>query len=179
MRLVLASVFILLSLGLARADTCQDALTTGVYPCSVDVQWTSTTTSETEFDVEKQLNGGAWNFVGKTSRNVTIFTDNILLRSVLTDNTYCYQVKAAIVSATAPTIASAPSAQSPTTCITIPKPFVPPSGIVLTFTAGTGELTIGAGNRKFQFNSQDGKLILNSADIVLDASNMDASSIAK
>ncbi len=168
-------ILLVLALKLAHADTCTAALTTGVYPCSVDVSWTDNTAdpNETEFDVEKQLNGGVWYFVGKTSADVTLFTDNLLLRSVLEDNIYCYQIKAAIVT---PTVSqfSAPSAQSPTTCITIPKPFVPPSGIVLVFKGGTGEITLGNGNRKFQFNSQDGKLILNSPDMVIDNMGMGA-----
>ncbi len=166
-RLILASVFVLLGCALAHADTCTAALMTGIYPCSVDVTWTSTTTGETEFDVEKRVNGGPWNFVGKTAAKVTIFTDNLLWRSITEDNIYCYQVRAATLSSASP-----PSAQNPSTCITIPKPVVPQSGIVITFKLGTGELTVGDGKRRFQFNGQDGQLILNSSDILLDTSNI-------
>src|SRR5258707_385260 len=109
--------------------TCAVALQAtppGPFPCSVTVSWQDNSNHETEFDVAKNLNGGAWNFLTKTAANVTSVVDNLLLQSTLTDNFYCYQVKAANFSAAIPPVLqlSAPSPQTASTCITTPK-FVP------------------------------------------------------
>lgn len=123
MKALLILLFLLLS-AIAHADTCQQAVTSGKYPCSVTLTWTDNSNNETEFAVERQLNGGAWNRIGQTAANVATYVDTTLQQSTTADNVYCYQVKAGnMTNATPPALQQ--SAPSNTACFTVAK-FVAP-----------------------------------------------------
>lgn len=123
MKYIIATVLLLFA-AIAHADTCQQAVTSGVYPCSVTLTWQDNSTNETEFAIERQLNGGAWNQIGTTKANVATYIDTQLQQSTSVDNNYCYQVKAGNMSNANPP-ALQQSAPSNTACFTVAK-YVPP-----------------------------------------------------
>jgi hypothetical protein len=154
-----------------EADTCTNAAKTGVYPCSITLTWVDNSNNESEFNIEKQLNGGAWNFMAKTAPNVITFTDNLLQQSAVVDNVYCYRVKAANMSAGTPPVLQE-STPSNTACYTISKLVVPvpppsgPTGLTISFNNATGQLQLGK-NRTVNFKDQNGTFKITGPDIVV------------
>lgn len=60
------------------------------YTSSIGLYWTDNSSDESDFRIERQLNGGTWSEVGTTGSNVTTFTDS----SISGAGTYTYRVKA-------------------------------------------------------------------------------------
>lgn len=85
-----------------------------VYADSAQLNWIDNSHNEDGFKIERNLNGGAFEFIQATvGANVVTFTDSTLEQSAERDNVYCYRVAAFN--------ATGQSAYSNTACKTVAK----------------------------------------------------------
>src|SRR4030095_4632193 len=111
----------------AHADTCANAVKTGVYPCEVTLAWQDNSNNETNFIIERQLNGGAFAKQAGVGANVQSAVDSTVTQSPTVDNVYCWRVSAANVDSSGK---PQQSGWSNTSCFTVAKaasPISPPA----------------------------------------------------